>query len=54
MGHFVGERHEKESGFESTSRSRRAKMTHKYEKKLINFIFLKCWMFSFESSRLFL
>jgi hypothetical protein len=35
---------------ESGSGSRRAKMTHKKEKKL----FLKCWMFSFEGCRLLL
>ncbi len=33
---------------ESGSGSRRAKMTHKSRKKFINFMFLKCWMFSFE------
>jgi hypothetical protein len=36
-----------DSQFESGSR--RAKMTHKHRKKLINLIF-KCWMFSFENN----
>ena len=36
------------------SPSRRAKMTHKHRKKLINFLLLKCWMFSIEGWRLLL
>ncbi len=36
----------------SGSGLRRAKMTHKHRKKIINFIFFKCWMFSFEVLRL--
>jgi hypothetical protein len=32
----------------AVSGSRRAKMTHKYRKKVKNFHVLKCWMFYFE------
>ncbi len=39
---------------ESRSGSRRAKTDHKNRKKLRNFLFLKCWMFSFKGWRLLL
>jgi hypothetical protein len=33
----------------SGSGSRRAKMTHKSRRKIRNFMFLKCWIFSLQS-----